>query len=47
MDTDSFVYEIESEDLYRDITKDVEKGLKRVDIQKMKTGHYTSEKINK
>ena len=25
MDTDSFVYEIESEDLYRDITKDVEK----------------------
>ena len=25
MDTDSFVYEIESEDLYRDIAKDVEK----------------------
>ena len=25
MDTDSFVYEIESEDFYRDIAKDVEK----------------------
>ena len=27
MDTDSFVYEIETEDFYRDIAKDVEKRL--------------------
>ena len=39
MDTDSFVYEIETEDFYRDIAKDVEKSLIQVDIQKMKTGH--------
>ena len=39
MDTDSFVYEIETVDFYRDIAKDVEKSLIQVDIQKMKTGH--------
>ena len=27
MDTDSFVYEIETEDFYRDIAKDVDKRL--------------------
>ena len=27
MDTDSFIYEIETEDFYRDIAKDVEKRL--------------------
>ena len=47
MDTDSFVYEIEAEDFYRNIAKDVEKGLIRVDVQRMITGHYPSEKIKK
>ena len=32
MDTDSFVYGIETEDFYRDIAKDVEKRLIRVGI---------------
>ena len=53
MDTDSFVYEIETEDFYRDIAKDVKKRfhtsgystrMKRVD---MTTGHYTLEKIKR
>ena len=47
MDTDSFVYEIETEDFYRDIAKDVEKRFDKVNIQRMKTGHYPSEKIMK
>ena len=47
MVTDSFVCEIETEDFYRDITKDVEKSLIRVDIQRMITGHYPSEKIKR
>ena len=47
MDTDNFLYEIETEDFYRDLAKDVEKGLIRVDIQRMITGHYPSEKIKK
>ena len=45
MDTDSFVYEIETEDFYKDIAKDVKKGLIHVDIQRMITGHYPMEKI--
>ena len=47
MVTDSFVREIETEDFYRDITKDVEKSLIRVDIQRMITGHYPPEKIKR
>ena len=47
MVTDSFVCEIETEDFYRDITKDVEKSLIRVDIQRMITGHYPPEKIKR
>ena len=37
MDTDSFVYEVEAEDFYRDIAW--RKVLMRVDIQRMITGH--------
>ena len=47
MDTDSFVYEIETKDFYRDIANDVKKGLIGVDIQGMITGHYLSEKNKK
>ena len=42
MDTDSFVYEIETEGFYRDIAKDVKKSLTRVGIQGIITGHYPS-----
>ena len=45
--SDSFVYEIETEEFYRDIAKDVEKRFDTVDIQRMITGHYPSEKIKK
>ena len=49
MDTDSFVYEIETEDFYRDIAKDVKKrfdtsGYSK-DIQRMIIGHYPLKKI--
>ena len=47
MNTDSFVYEIGTEDFYRDIAKDVEERFIRVDIQRMKTSHCTSEKNKK
>ena len=47
MDTDSFICEIETEDFYRDIAKDVRKGLIRVDIQRMIIDHYPSEKMKK
>ena len=39
MDIDSFVYEIKTEDFYRDIAKMWKKGLIRVGIRRMKTGH--------
>ena len=45
MNTDSFVYEIETEDFYRDIEKYVKTT--RTGIQGMITGHYPSEKIKK
>ena len=49
MDTDSFVYETETEDFYRDIPKDVKKrfdtsGYSK-DIQRMIIGHYPLKKI--
>ena len=47
MDTDSFVYGIETEDFYRDIAKDVEKRFDKNGYLKMITGHYPSEKIKK
>ena len=47
MDTDSFVYKIETEDFYRDIAKDVEKALMQVGIQRMIPDHYPPEKIKK
>ena len=47
MNTDSFVYEIGTEDFYRDIAKDVEERFIRVDIQIMKTSHCPSEKNKK
>ena len=52
MDINSFVYEIETEDtgtlqVYRTFEKTWRNGLIRVDIQRMKTGHYPSEKIKK
>ena len=43
-DTDSFVYEIETEDFTGTLQKMWRKGLIRVDIQRMKRGHYPSEK---
>ena len=43
MDTDSFVYEMETEDFYRDIAKDVKN---RFDTSIFK-GWYPSEKIKK
>ena len=39
MDIDSFVYEIKTEDFYRDIVNMWKKGLIRVGIRRMKTGH--------
>ena len=45
MNIDSFVYEIETEDFYRDIEKYVKTT--RTGIQGMITGHYPSEKIKK
>ena len=40
MDIDSFVYEIKTtKDFYRDIAKMWKKGLIRVGIRRMKTGH--------
>ena len=47
MDTDSFVYEIETKDFYRILQKMWRESLIRVDIQRMITGHYTSEKIKR
>ena len=47
MDTDNFVYEIGTEDFYRDIAKDVEKRFDRSGYQKMITGHYPLEKIKR
>ena len=47
MNTDSFAYEIGTEDFYRDIAKDVEERFIRVDIQRMKTSHCPSEKNKK
>ena len=47
MDTDSFVYKIETEDFYRDIAKDVKKALMQVGIQRMIPDHYPPEKIKK
>ena len=46
MDTDSFVYEIETEDFTETLQMMWRKGLIRVDIQRMITDHYPSEKIN-
>ena len=40
MDTDSFVYEIETEDFHSDIAKAWRECLIQVDIQRMKTSHY-------
>ena len=47
MDIDSFVYEIESEDFTGTLQTMWRKGLIRVDIQRMKTGHYPLEKNKK
>ena len=47
MDIDSFVYEIESEDSTGTLQTMWRKGLIRVDIQRMKTGHYPLEKNKK
>ena len=47
VDTNSFVYQIEAKDFYRDIAKDVKKGLIRVDIQRMIIHHYPSQKIKR
>ena len=48
MDTDSFVYEIETEYFFRGtLQKMLKKGLVQVNIQRMITGHYPSEKIKK
>ena len=47
MDTGSFVYEIETEDFYRDIAKDVKEVLIGAHIQRMITGHDRSEKMKK
>ena len=50
MDTDSFVYEIETKYFYRDIAKDVKKRFGysiRVDIQRLIPGHYPSQKIKR
>ena len=47
MDTDSFVYEIETEDFYRDMQKMWRKSLIRVDIERMIAGHYPLEKIKR
>ena len=44
MDTDSFVYETETEDFYRDIAKDVERRFDTSGYSK-DTHRYTSEKI--
>ena len=43
MDTDSFVYEIETEDFYRNIAKDAEKMFDT----SMKTGHHPTKKKKK
>ena len=47
MDTDSLVYEIETEDFTRTLQLMWRKGLIRADIQRMVTGHYPSEKVKK
>ena len=47
MDTDSFVYEIETEDFYRDIANDVEKRFNTSGYLKMITDHYPLKKIKK
>ena len=50
MDTDSFVYEIETKYFYRDIAKDVKKRFGysiRVDIQRLIPVHYPSQKIKR
>ena len=47
MDTDSFVYEIETEDFYRDIANDVEKRFNTSRYLKMITDHYPLKKIKK
>ena len=47
MDTDSFVYEIETKDFYRILQKMWRESLIRVDIQRMITGHYPSKKIKR
>ena len=47
MDTDSFVYEIETEDFYRDIANDVEKRFDTSGYLKMITDHYPLKKIKK
>ena len=46
MDTDSFVYEIETEDFTEILQMMWRKGLIQVDVQRMITDHYPSEKIN-
>ena len=50
MDTDSFVYEIETKYFYGDIAKDVKKRFGysiRVDIQRLIPVHYPSQKIKR
>ena len=47
MDTDSFVYEIETEDFYRDIANDVEKRFDTSGYLKMITDRYPLKKIKK
>ena len=47
MDTDSFVYEIETEDFYRDIANDVEKRFNTSGYLKMITDRYPLKKIKK
>ena len=47
MDTDSFVYEIETEDFYRDMANDVEKRFDTSGYLKMITDRYPLKKIKK